>query len=76
MNKYTGNVTNNVLRISIHYLFRVLNFMLPACRINISEAEPCISKIFCSILNFSLNSVNLIVALNDRKLNIIKRIKF
>jgi len=60
--------------LSIHSLFCVLNFMLPACRTNISQAElnPCRSKIFCSILKCSLNSVNLIVALNDRKLDIIK----
>lgn len=38
MDKYTGEATNKIIRISIHSLFRVLNFMLPVCRTNISEA--------------------------------------
>ena len=46
MDKYTGDVTNKIIRLSIHSLFRVLNFMLPACRINISGVLivvlPCI----------------------------------
>jgi len=38
MDKYTGDVKSKIVLISIHSLFRVLNFMLLACRTNISEA--------------------------------------